>query len=274
VARSLLDVQKLRRAEQREKGARAPVEKWDDLFHVAFTGPSGEYEAGNIAADQKEQLPADAVATVQQLLIWLPDDLRLYWLLGELYNAKGEYLTAGEIFAEVGEKLQRAVKSGFEIGIKAEEPGGSKRAKRRGTAPPQVAKSLESRSIAEFTRLPEPYKGHLAVLIAQAKADQEAATARRSPQNGAPPGMGGGGPEPNKVSSTPAGDSGDALPIDFRSLGVGFVAGLIVMLFGLWQGREIRRRLGRGSPPAEAGPWPAAGSQEGVAVKREEGRPG
>ncbi len=26
---------------------------------------------------------------MQQLLIWLPEDTRLYWLLGELYNAQG-----------------------------------------------------------------------------------------------------------------------------------------------------------------------------------------
>jgi hypothetical protein len=26
---------------------------------------------------------------VQRLVVWLPDDLRLYWLLGELYNVEG-----------------------------------------------------------------------------------------------------------------------------------------------------------------------------------------
>ncbi|MFL5339492.1 MAG: tetratricopeptide repeat protein [Gemmataceae bacterium] len=98
VERRFLDLQKLRRAEQRANGPRAPVEKWDDLFHVAFTGPSGEYEAGTIADDQKQQLPADAIATVQQLLIWLPDDARVYWLLAELYNATGNLPAAAAIF--------------------------------------------------------------------------------------------------------------------------------------------------------------------------------
>ena len=29
------------------------------------------------------------LGVVQQLVVWLPDDLRLYWLLGEVYNAQG-----------------------------------------------------------------------------------------------------------------------------------------------------------------------------------------
>jgi len=49
---------------------------------------------------EKAKLPADAIAIVQQLLIWLPDDARLLWLLGELYNASGDIDSALTVFNE------------------------------------------------------------------------------------------------------------------------------------------------------------------------------
>jgi tetratricopeptide (TPR) repeat protein len=72
----------------------------DDLFGVQFVGPSGDYEAGSIAAEQKEKLPGDAVAIVQQLVLWFPHDARLLWLLGELYNANGQIREALDIFKQ------------------------------------------------------------------------------------------------------------------------------------------------------------------------------
>jgi tetratricopeptide (TPR) repeat protein len=72
----------------------------DDLFGVRLIGPSGRYEAGRLADDQKAKLPPDAVAIVQQLLVWLPDDTRLYWLLGELLNAQGDLEGATQVFDE------------------------------------------------------------------------------------------------------------------------------------------------------------------------------
>jgi tetratricopeptide (TPR) repeat protein len=56
---------------------------------VRFVGDSGKFEPGALAAAEKAKLPKDAIEIVQQLLIWLPGDDRLYWLLGELYNAQG-----------------------------------------------------------------------------------------------------------------------------------------------------------------------------------------
>jgi tetratricopeptide (TPR) repeat protein len=82
-------------------GPRGLPKNVDDLFGVTFVGESGKYEAGNLAAGQKAKLPPNALAIVQQLLVWLPDDLRLYWLLGELYNARGsprDVKAAVEIF--------------------------------------------------------------------------------------------------------------------------------------------------------------------------------
>jgi len=100
VESALFELEKLRFKELQARGMRTSADKWDDLFHVSFVGPSGEYEAGTIADDQKKLLPPDAIAVVQQLLLWLPDDATLYWLLAELYNATGNLEAAAAIFDE------------------------------------------------------------------------------------------------------------------------------------------------------------------------------
>jgi tetratricopeptide (TPR) repeat protein len=79
-----------------EHGKGIPVDQLlpDDLFRVQFVADDGTYQPGTIAAAQKEKLPADAIAVVQQLLFWLPHDPRLLWLLAELYNAEGDPASA------------------------------------------------------------------------------------------------------------------------------------------------------------------------------------
>lgn len=78
-----------------------PPSDVDDIFDgVRFVGPNGEYLAGEIDPVMKAKLPPDAIATVQQLLLWFPEDTRLYWLLGELYNAHGDIDSAAAIFSE------------------------------------------------------------------------------------------------------------------------------------------------------------------------------
>jgi hypothetical protein len=72
----------------------------DELFPVKFVGPGGQFEPGTIADAERAKLPADATAVVQQLLLWTPADTRLYWLLGELYNAKGDLAAADSIFEQ------------------------------------------------------------------------------------------------------------------------------------------------------------------------------
>jgi hypothetical protein len=59
----------------------------EDLFNVRFVGDGGQYEAGKLAATQK--LPRNALAVVQQLLVWLPQELGVYWLFAEVLNATG-----------------------------------------------------------------------------------------------------------------------------------------------------------------------------------------
>lgn len=64
---------------------------------VRFVNEKGEYQPGVIAAAEKAKLPPDAIAVVQQLLLWMPTDTRLYWLLGELYAASGDVVVASQI---------------------------------------------------------------------------------------------------------------------------------------------------------------------------------
>ena len=99
----------------KKQESKSPLQLPDAIFDdgkdppmpVRFVGESGSYKAGTIAAAEKAKLPRDApdaLAIVQQLVVWMPDDLRLYWLLGDLYNAQGGkngILSALQIFSEL-----------------------------------------------------------------------------------------------------------------------------------------------------------------------------
>jgi tetratricopeptide (TPR) repeat protein len=61
----------------------------DDLFGVP------------VSPEARKKLPADDVAVVQQLAIWLPGDGRLLWLLAELANAHGDVRTAAALMEGV-----------------------------------------------------------------------------------------------------------------------------------------------------------------------------
>jgi len=69
-----------------------------DAIAVQFVAEDGQYEAGTIAAAEKAKLPPDAIAIVQQLLLWDPSDNRLLWQLAELYNADGNLNAARDLF--------------------------------------------------------------------------------------------------------------------------------------------------------------------------------
>jgi tetratricopeptide (TPR) repeat protein len=76
----------------------------DDLFAdargntVRFVGEGGRWEVGKLSPAELTKLPNgsldEAIVIVQRLLVCLPDDARLHWLLGELANAKGDLRAA------------------------------------------------------------------------------------------------------------------------------------------------------------------------------------
>lgn len=96
----LRDLLRKRLREQRDRKSNQ-VETVDAIFESRFVGASGEFEVGAIDEAERSKLPADALAVVQQLLFWSPHDNRLYWLLGELYNATGDTAAAQRIFNEL-----------------------------------------------------------------------------------------------------------------------------------------------------------------------------
>ena len=88
----------------RDRAAAGPSPADEPVFPlfdgVSFVNEAGEYEPGHLAAAERAKLPADAVAIVQQLLLWDPTDTALYWLLAELYAAEGRFRQAEIIFNE------------------------------------------------------------------------------------------------------------------------------------------------------------------------------
>src|SRR5262249_30870073 len=48
---------------------------------VRLVADSGKFEPGELAKAEREKLPPDALKIVQQLVLWMPDDPRLQWLL-------------------------------------------------------------------------------------------------------------------------------------------------------------------------------------------------
>jgi hypothetical protein len=82
---------KLVRLRLREKPG---TQTLDDLFGVRYVGEGGKYVPGKLAGAEKKKLPGHAVATAQQLALWLPADPRLLWQLAELAAAHGDVRTA------------------------------------------------------------------------------------------------------------------------------------------------------------------------------------
>jgi hypothetical protein len=69
------------------KGNKLSLTK-DKKSSLNFVGENGQYKAGELAAVEKAKLKGNELPIVQQLLTWLPQDDRLYWLMGELLNAR------------------------------------------------------------------------------------------------------------------------------------------------------------------------------------------
>jgi tetratricopeptide (TPR) repeat protein len=94
--------EKLKRAEDlhlklvRQRRGQRGQPGLDDLFGVRFGG-SGDYQVGKLTAEDRKKLPADAVALVQELALWLPSDGPLLWQLAELAGAHGDVRMAAAI---------------------------------------------------------------------------------------------------------------------------------------------------------------------------------
>src|SRR5205823_5518604 len=61
----------------------------DRLEGMRFVAEDDKYHAGRVARRMMDMLPQEATQVVVRLAAWQPQDLRLCWLLGELFNALG-----------------------------------------------------------------------------------------------------------------------------------------------------------------------------------------
>src|SRR5262249_48715819 len=180
---------------------------------VRYVSESGKFEPGKIAAAEKAKLPKDAILVVEQLLIWMPDDLRLYWQLGELFNAHGDVNAARTIFMEFLKKYPLSL-----------DPN----------AGPTSDKQLIKLFLPKFTEKYPEVGARLKALLDYEPpvGDMIQGQGTQSKDQAPPPG------------SMPA--KGDvpaaALNIDWQTLGVGFGIGLCCGILFVWQLREIRRR--------------------------------
>jgi hypothetical protein len=194
----------------------------DPLFaRVRWVGSSGRYEPGALALDHWDELPADAEQVVLQLMLWDPHDARLFWLYGELLNARGQVPAALRVFTLCGDR-----------GL-----GGAGDLRRH--------RAVLGNAVAIFKALgqPSPERQQLALALlprglpvpggvgpALAEAIPPAALQAASQPNLGTIGV---------LQSVPVTPS--SLP-DWRVLLVGFAVGCLFGALGVFQWRQLRRR--------------------------------
>jgi tetratricopeptide (TPR) repeat protein len=238
VERYYLTLLQLRHREQVHAGGRpAPITAVDELFpKVRFVGPDGRYGPGALAQEMIDELPPDATDVVLQLVFWLPYDDRVYWLLGELLNASGHVEAAYDVLDELvyarrvsvpalaqhRQALRKAQEAIKELRKPATRNLLLAAAAPRTALVPPVAGSLGQATAAWVPVLLPPAAGP--------------ADAPNAPVGSAPP-------PPNWLP-------------DWRALGVGFGAGMVVAVVAALQWREWRRKR----PAAATAPAHAAGN--------------
>lgn len=169
---------------------------------VKFLNEKGLFEAGRIEKKEKEKLPPRAIDIVQRLLYWMPHDDRLMWLLGEVYNARATGLNSEM-------DRNRYLSSAHWVFHKLA----------RFESPPTFAAEITPRRDALL-----PYAEKFEKDM-RAKREKEAKLQIELPNN--------------LVDD----DGAPQWPLDWwRTIIVGFLTGLAVGMFSIWQLQEIRRR--------------------------------
>jgi hypothetical protein len=219
----------LRRDEHRRRPGVRTFEQVDDLFAgVRFLGPDGEYEAGRISWDSWDKLPVDAAQILFQLMMWLPFDDRLFWLFGEVRNAHNQVIDAYAVVDDLVTKRKIA---------------GVRELNRHRQVLAEAA-SIQLAIMAEFKKNPNTTLYLMAALTPRAldlppgpagaaaplaiwPALEVWFRAQEQQQQG---NVGPGEPPP------PRG------PREWQAIFVGFLAGIVVGILGVWQVRQWRQR--------------------------------
>jgi hypothetical protein len=223
---------------------RAPDVTLDALVPgVPCKGPSGEYAPGPVDPKSAQQIPPDASLLVAQVVLWLPFDDRLFWLLGEVANARdGDYNLAFQVLEELYKR-----------------PFSYPEVRRHHSVLDQarkIANALYHESKADQFR----------------RAGQEQALASLVPLHGMlPPGvtplLASGGwcltveklmtdPTPTPLAAAAGSGPAPKPGTDWRQLGMAVLCGVVVGLFLSLQFRQFRRRRTLADDPAAVGVLP------------------
>ncbi len=242
----------LLQARLREKlqGGR-PADDVDPLFpRLRLVGPSGRYEAGRVAVASLDELPADAVPLVTQLVLWLPYDDRLYWLLGELLNAHGNVPDAAAILDDVYRNRNytgsAAVREHRKVLLEARPVAEALSGPRGGANGAMLLWEVAPRGFAGAAGAAAHEAQGLFFVSALYKAAQPPELVLPTTDDA------------DKPPPTPA--PPPWMP-DWRQVGVSFAAGVLFTVFTGLQFREVRRR--RSARPAGAEPPAESGSTVG-----------
>jgi tetratricopeptide (TPR) repeat protein len=229
-----LKLMQLRQREQiRNQGRFAnELPPLDELFgKVRFVGLGGQYEAGGIAFEQWQLLPADAEKIVLQLLLWRPLDPRLNWLYGELLNVRGQVNWAFSVLDFCKQLASnRELRQHHQILREAVPVYKELFADSTGSGEDRRKQALLLWSLSPRGALLAPAIGAAANEIGGVAASMDLSTLS-------------GGRQPAELSASQGADaprSGTALP-DWRQLTVSFLTGVVVAVLGVLQWRQWRR---------------------------------
>ena len=237
---------KLLRLRLREALANPTAKRWEtlDALFDKPGSPAAPYEAHMQPWRMWGELPPDGYQIVAQLLVWSPNDDRLYWQLGELLNAGGVVQDAYKVFDELvnnrSESTVRELQEHRKI-LKASLDVVDAVDKLKAD-PAKFQTDFHTLMWAVSPRglLLPPVGGDLANETAMAaRAQVYAAQTQQQPQPTQPP--------------PPSNPSPGWWP-DWRPLFVGFAAGLIVATLAALQWTEWRRRRQAAAVPAGAPP--------------------
>jgi tetratricopeptide (TPR) repeat protein len=207
----------------------------DSLFRgVRYIGPDGQYVAGSISRQMRDLLPYDALGIMLQLGCWYPNDMRLYWQLGEMLNAHSQVEQASQIFTELLDSGHSTFK----------DLADHRRVLLTALPAYRVWHERKSRGqmVSAMMALPRPTLGGVAGDVGSLTTAWAVAIWAEQP----PPNEFG---DMAKQMLQPAGQAGPdpslQLPFNWRHVAIGFVWGALVMLLLQLQWRAWRRQRER-----------------------------
>jgi tetratricopeptide (TPR) repeat protein len=236
----------------------------DAIFPGLRLPARDRYVAGGGDVQVADHLPPSSIEILLQLLFWLPGDYRLYWQVGEIYNASGQVDVAAAIFEDIA---RRELAGSFQDLVRHRQV---------------LAGSVKAFQL--LFREIDPATGRLR--LHNRFALLTALTPRGLP---APPGVGSIAQEtaslaPLVLAAQPVQQAKEEPPAPetsvvapaWRNVGLGFVVGaLVTALFGLqWQQWRRRRAMSLPAPPEPEveGPLsPPLPAEERIAKSAREG---